>query len=189
MDPDAPASTTDAHADAANDTVPADTTMPDAGFTVAACPDGYVDIGGLPGTRHRVISAVHNFWDHHDDCNDDGTATPTHLVVLDSQAEADLLAEIVGGRYFIGAAQAPGQSSKSAGWLRFDGGPMASAWAVNSNPSEPSDADGVEDGDEQVAIADEAGLTHDAGGVTAYRAVCECDGRPIDELVAIPPRP
>lgn len=159
-------------------------------FDAARCPTGYVEIANAPGSRYRVITTTRNFWDHHDDCSDDGTAPEnTHLVVLGSQAEADVLADIVDARFYVGATQDPGQTSKSAAWRMFDGNPVATAWAVQDSPSEPSDYDGVENGQEQIAIADENALLSDAGGVTLYRAVCECDGVPVHATVTIPPRP
>lgn len=161
-----------------------------AQFDATRCPTGYVEIANAPGSRYRVITTTRNFWDHHDDCADDGTAPEnTHLVVLGSQAEANAVAGDVDARFYVGATQDPGQTSKSAGWRLFDGNPVATAWAVQDMPSEPSDSDGVENGQEQIAIADDDGLLSDAGGVTLYRAVCECDGVPIHATVTIPPRP
>ena len=161
-----------------------------AGFDLTRCPSGYVDVTGAPGSRYRLITTTRGFWDQNDDCNNDGTAPEiAHLVVLGSQAEANVMAGISGGRFYIGAAQDPNQTVKSANWHMFDGNPPASAWAVNDTPSEPSDADGVENGQEQVAIADTNTLMSDAGGITLYRAICECDGIPIAANVMIPPRP
>jgi len=159
-------------------------------FDKTRCPSGYLDVAGAAGSRYRVITTVHNFWDQHDDCNNDGTAPEiTHLVTLGSQAEANVMAGIAGGRFYIGASQDPNQTVKSANWHLFDGNDLASAWAVNDTPSEPSDADGTENGQEQVAVVDTNTLMSDAGGLTSYRAICECDGIAIAPNVIIPPHP
>lgn len=161
-----------------------------AQFDVTRCPTGYVAVGSAPGSRYRVITTTRNFWDHHGDCVDDGSAPElTHLVVLGSQAEADAIADLVDARFYVGATQDPGQTLKSANWRMFDGNLVAIAWAVQDSPSEPSDSDGVENGEEQIAIADADALLSDAGGLTSYRAICECDGVPIHASVTIPPRP
>jgi hypothetical protein len=160
-------------------------------FSVTRCPAGYSAVSGAnAASRYRLITTTHNFWDSHDACNSD-SAPPeiTHLVTLGSQGEADALAAIAGARFYIGATQDPNQTVKSANWHMFDGNPPASAWAVNDSPSEPSDADGTENGQEQVAIADTNALMSDAGGLTLYRAICECDGVPIASNVIIPPHP
>ena len=154
-------------------------------FTPAMCPASYtLTTGSAPLSRYRVITTAASFQTQHADCNDDHAGW-THLVAFDAQAEAGAVGGMTSGFYYIGLVQAPNQTAVAAGWYRFTGGAMASGWSQTGSFAQPEDAqDYVENGQEQLAVADSSGMAYDVAGLASYAAVCECDGHAIDPTVA-----
>ena len=156
---------------------------PDAGFSPALCPGAYnIELPAVAGSRYRYISSALPFAAHHADCNNDLTGW-THLVALDTIAEAQAMGDINPTNYsYVGAAQAPGESQTDTGWRLFTGGDVTTGWSPMS--TQPDDDEGIEDGEESLAIVAGTGNMHDVAGLSSYQAICECDGLPIDPVVA-----
>lgn len=176
---DADPSTPDAPADAAVDAAP-DAFV----FMPSFCPVSYDQTSqASPGSRYRVITTSAPFAAQHADCADDHAGW-THLVVFDSQAEAASIGGMVSsGFFYVGVVQAPDQAAVGAGWTKLTGGPIASGWST-ANPTQPEDGDEyVENNEENLAVAGGNGRMYDVVGQSAYRAVCECDGVPLDPVV------
>jgi hypothetical protein len=163
----------DAAPDAPIDAVP---------FSPDMCPNGYDQtIGSVPGSRYRRNNNDRPFATHHADCNDDAPGW-THLLVPDTFDESRTAAMWNNGRIkYVGIVQMPGQAQVDTGWFRFTGEPNAIVW---DPPDEPNDADGAENGENQLAAIFAEGELFDVAGATNYSAICECDGRAIDPTVA-----
>jgi hypothetical protein len=150
-------------------------------FDTSQCPAMYQT---AQTSAYRAILATAHVSQHHADCADDAPGL-THLVTLETTAEATAVATLIPGDgvFYVGAVQAPGEVDAASGWLAITGGEIPlEVWL----PSQPDDFDGIENGVEQIGIADAAIATvrdWDAGNGT-YPAVCECDGMPIDPVVA-----
>jgi hypothetical protein len=170
----------DAQADARR--IP-DASPPDAGFSVDQCPVAYdLSFGQVPGSRFRYIQTSAPFATHHADCNDDRPGW-THLVAMNTVEEAQAIGALNMPSYsYVGAAQAPNQTLTHTGWRLFIGGVAGTGWSPVG--TQPDDSDGAEDADETLAVVASTGNMHDVSGQTSYRAVCECDGLPIDPVVA-----
>jgi hypothetical protein len=164
----------DAAPDAPVDAVP---------FSVDLCPGNYGDtIGTIPGSRYRRNNNDRPFAVHHADCNDDAPGW-THLLVPDGLGETANAAAWNPGRVkYVGVVQMPGQAALDASWFRFTGEPNIIGWDAQTN--EPNDNDGVENGENQLAVIVGEGDLFDVGGANDYSAICECDGRAIDPTVA-----
>lgn len=158
--------------------------MVDAGFTIADCPPSYDrTIAGNPTSRYRYIATATTFAAQHADCNDDH-AFWTHLVALDSMAEAMAIGQYNPSSYsYVGAVQMPGQTATNTGWFVFTGTPVTTGWSPQSG-GQPDDGDGTESGQEGLAVVASTGNMHDVGGNGSYTAACECDGMPIAATVA-----
>jgi hypothetical protein len=152
-------------------------------FTPDMCPNSYDEvIASVPGSRYRRNNNDRPFATHHADCNDDAPGW-THLFVPDTLAESIEAAMWNTGRIkYVGIVQMPGQAAVDTGWYRFTGEPNVIVWDVQTN--EPNDLDGVENGELQLTAIYGQGDLFDVGGVTPYSAICECDGRAIDPVVA-----
>ncbi|MGE0550800.1 MAG: hypothetical protein AB7R00_27290 [Kofleriaceae bacterium] len=147
----------------------------------------YVDVAAMP--------AVGSFWTNHADCSDDSTGK-THLPVIDSPAEAVALDDALTAmglgttRFYAGAVQSPQAIGANAGWITLTGEPVTPAlWGTLSGELQPNDSDGIEslpdatspsNHEEQIAVLNfTVGYLYDAAGTSAYRVMCECDGKPI----------
>lgn len=165
----------DGPADARADAAP----PPDAAFDPATCPAGYATtIAAAPASRYRWI-AVNRTWPaHRQDCEDDLVGA-THLVVLDSAAEAQQIAAASSSMYYhVGAAQAPNQASVQAGWTTLTGEPVpASMW----HAGQPNDSNGSENDQQDRASVNtlDGPLLQDVEASFSTHAVCECDGKPV----------
>ena len=157
----------------------------DAAFDPALCPASYDrTVATSPGSRYRYIDVTETFATQHADCNDDHPGW-THLVVFDDLTEGAAIGDFDTSFYkYIGAVQQPSAGAMDQGWFKFTGGAVATGWS-GAGGGQPDDADdGVEDGDENLAVGAYTGLMHDVSGNSEYRAVCECDGHAIDPTVA-----
>lgn len=153
-------------------------------FTPALCPVAYDrTTAAAPGSRFRVITTQAVFSSQHADCKDDAPGW-THLVVFDAQAEASAVGAMISAFFYVGIVQAPSQAGVGQGWFKLTGGAHATSWSSQS-PQQPEDGDEyVENNEENLAVAGTNGALYDVIGSTGYRAVCECDGLPIDPTVA-----
>jgi hypothetical protein len=140
---------------------------------------GYTTITTL--SRYRVIATPTTFAAQHAACNADGPGA--HLASFETADEIYELQRallVVGaGQYYVGAVQKPNSTSETQGWYVFTGGPLPEAMWGSSN-----DDHAGEDNEENLACLNTADLFHDVTGDVPYAAVCECDGRPIDPVVA-----
>ncbi len=166
---------------------PIDAPMLDAFvFTPALCPPGYDQTtAASAGSRYRVITGTASFATQHADCNNDSVGW-THLAAYDTQAEATAVGAMVStGFFYVGVVQAPNQTAVAAGWRLFTGPALTTAWSQGGSFAQPEDdEDYVEDGEESLVVSNTSGQLYDVSGTSAYRAVCECDGKPIDPAVA-----
>jgi hypothetical protein len=153
---------------------------PDAAFDPATCPSGYGVTLPSSTSKYRLIATTATISVHHADCKDD-LAGATHLIALQTAAEATELGNAVAGssvRVWVGLIQKPTATTPSTDWFVLTGEMLpANLWDV----AEPEDAGGGENGAEQIAFVEPATrkLKDDNSGKT-YHAMCECDGRPID---------
>jgi hypothetical protein len=139
-------------------------------FELSQCPANYVPIGG---GRYRIGPAT-TYRAAHDDCKDD-SAGFTHLVVLDSRAEGDLLRQAANGaEYFTGGVQQPGLGSAKTGWFAITGAALIDTWASD----EPNDA-----ADEKNVARFTSDGMHDESKDDSMRTICECDGHAIDPVI------
>jgi len=156
---------------------------PDAGFDPATCPASYTTtVTATPGSRYRVIATAQDWGSQRADCEDD-LAGATHLVVFDSDAEAQQIAAAVGAiNYHVGAVQPAGESGVAVGWVWLTGAPVPSGlWQAG----QPNDNDGIED-DEQDRTSVYASVGYalqDVDAPFSTQAVCECDGHPVAPAV------
>jgi hypothetical protein len=149
------------------------------------CPGSYPL--SIPATvttsRYRVILATALYWPHEQACLADRPGS-THLASPDSMTEL-LGLELavsgnVGARFYIGGIQSPSALTPTADWITFGGADLLqTAWHVPE--TEPDDGgDQIENQGQQILILDPAlDYLHDATGITAYGAICECDGLPV----------
>lgn len=147
-----------------------------------ACPANYFALGN-EASRYFLRNEARELEEHHELCTADGT----HLVVIDTAAEAALLRELVdttqglpttqfGPLVYIGAAQRPNQSSPGAGWISATGTFNPAFWAFG----EPNDGAGIENGDEHLAaIWRGHDLIADVRDDHEVAAICECDGKAV----------
>lgn len=161
-----------------------DAPPPDAAFDPATCPAGYNQtVTASPRSRYRWIAVNQSWLTQHQDCANDLPGA-THLVVLDSIAEAQQIAAASGSVYYqVGAAQAPSQASVQAAWFALTGEPVsASMW----HAGQPNDSDGAENGQQdRGSVNTSAGpLIQDVEASFATHAVCECDGKGVAPQVA-----
>jgi hypothetical protein len=152
-------------------------------WSPSMCPSSYVIAIGATMSRYRVIAVSSTFWVQHAACNAD-LPGQTHLVVLDSMAEADGLMMYAslrgGGAYYAGVVQDPTANTPGQGWINFDGTPVVqSLWSTN----QPSDANNSEaDHAYQVAYFSRfSPYLSDYNG-QGLGAICECDGKPVTAL-------
>jgi hypothetical protein len=160
----------------------------DAGVDAAPpCPPTYAQVGvASPGSRYRVLSVTASFRAQHDACLADRPGS-THLVVLETDAEAAEVGGLVGGgeEFYVGAVQRSSGGGVGDGWVWLTGAAVAVAWSAG----QPNDEAGVENGDQDVASAYPVdGSLNDVSGDWSYRAACECDGLALDPaaIAAIP---
>lgn len=155
------------------------------GFDPGMCPSTYTLTIPSSASRYRVRSSD-VWWNHEQNCEGD-TSGKSHLVVLDSDAEAGQLRQTVSGSFFVGAVQSRNQTLPASGWSWLTGGAVgAGVWEL----AQPDDADGLESNRENLAI-DSGGGT---GGLRDFDTVsssslqaqglCECDGKPASPSVA-----
>jgi hypothetical protein len=148
------------------------------------CPVSYNVTTANTTSRYRVITSTAAFATQHQDCNND-QAGDTHLASIESVSEATALQVVLGGgaatNYYIGAAQKPSQPLVTDGWFVFSGASLPEGlWASG----QPNDDAAGESNEENLLALHPTDLFHDSTGDVAYPAVCECDGLPIDPVVA-----
>lgn len=149
----------------------------------AGCPSGYQVSLASSTSRYRVTSEDKLMRVHHDACKAD-SIVGTHLVALDDVQEMAELAAVLKtvqaptlGRFYVGAVQLPGSSTVAVGWIDITGRLHDPAlWRLG----EPDDLDDTENAMEQLAVINSSDQLLDVSGGTAYGAVCECDGLPVD---------
>ena len=171
--------------------VPPDTmATPDAFNPASQCPPDYTLTLTGQTSRYRILLGSGKAWEHSDDCNDDLPGR-THLVAIDDAAE---LAEVEAAvenegsiddnKAWVGGVQLRDQVGAGIGWLLVTGGPLiTSAWS----PGEPNDGGGgnLEDNEENFV-----GVERGRDGLIDFPtdedqgAVCECDGKPVDQTAA-----
>jgi hypothetical protein len=142
------------------------------------CPASYtIELEPTPMSRYRIIDTQGSHPIQRAACAQDGDLaqlvsleTPEELATVKTLLDTD-----VGTGIHIGLTQDPDQTDVAAGWKWFSGGsPDPSFWL----PDEPNDADGVENGDQQIAIAGypaPIGLLNDRSTAFVLPALCECD--------------
>jgi hypothetical protein len=149
------------------------------------CPATYQPVpSGPPAARYRIGAAEVDYTAARVECEADGSADPgsTYLVALDTRDETAALDAYLQAlpsgsptRFWVGAEQDAGRMSPELGWRVVDGGMLPlGLWAG----SEPDDADGTENDDENVADLNPfagAGFLQDNQPFAAGRvALCEC---------------
>jgi hypothetical protein len=157
------------------------------GFDYAHCPSSYN--AALPGpTRYRLLIDGHRAWEQSDACILDVPGA-THLAVLETPDElaavVAFLAQsngIAHDAIWLGGVQRRTALQPAEAWIRFDDSPLqAELWDRN----EPNDGGGTEtDHLEQFTMLehDHTALT-DVNGSVSSGALCECDGKPLNEDV------
>jgi hypothetical protein len=148
-------------------------------FDPAQCPVAYTNntITASPNTRYKILTDMATLKSQSDECNADHPGW-THLVVLDTVAEAQQIHSHMGGNfYYVGAVQPPGQATPGAGWLQLTGAAVPDALWQSGQPND----NGNSENNEQnfTAVDDSTGLMNDVNGAYQYQAVCECDGQAI----------
>jgi hypothetical protein len=185
---------------------PVDAAIDAAVFDPADCPATYTK--SIGSSRYFHNPTIQNVWAHHTACNA-GLSGATHLVVLDSVAEAQAVVAFLkadlpaSNRFYVGAVQDMQATEPGSNWIWVTGGPVkprgdtGSLWGTMTNMNEvrpqPNDDDDIEaeqpsgttDHQEQFVFLDLT-LTYlaDVPGTTGYRAVCECDGKPVTSIAA-----
>ena len=155
-----------------------------SGFTISDCPSTYdVVLASTQATsRYRVVFSVNPFWEHETACSSHLPGA-THLLIPDSVQELDELVLAYSGiNFYVGAVQDPTMTSPSAGWIRLDGAVNLVGWSLDQPDDEN---DNEEDHNSQIAYVSSVaagGRLFDASGLVNFRAVCECDGRPISAM-------
>jgi hypothetical protein len=186
----------DAASDAAVETTidaPADAAPPDAPavFDPASdCPGSYpITLSGQT-SRYRIILTGARWWEQSADCAND-RAGSTHLVALDTSAELnavmtrlDATTGLPGGQgcAYVGGVQLRLQAQDTAGWLSITGGALLPIW----DPGEPNDGgDNLENSAENFAMLERTRSSLiDIPGPSLFGAVCECDGKPVDDAAS-----
>ncbi len=157
-----------------------------APFDVTTCPETYNRDLGNASSRYRLITTEANVWTQAAACAQDLPGA-THLVVIDDVAERDALRGSLSSLpffpslAFVGIVQDPAATDPAAGWIHFDGRPVASTlWAANQpdNNSQPETA--VHANAAQIAKGNPA--LADAVGTHQAQAFCECDGVPVHAM-------
>jgi hypothetical protein len=155
----------------------------DPGFDPAACPPEYDrEIAGSPNSRYRYIAVERVFFDQFNDCNNDHSGW-THLISADTVEEAQAAAEFVpkNGYSYLGAVQDPDAAEPGDDWYSFGGEALP---PIPWGELAPDDANGQENGAEDVVAIKDDGEIYDVVLQADVYAVCECDGRAIDPDVA-----
>lgn len=172
---------------------------PPVGFDISTCPATYTTM--LPGfstttSRYRLLKTGADAATQSDLCNADLPGR-THLIVFESLAEADAVAQLVNdtsimpqisqNAIWIGAVQLRTALTPAEGWIGFDDQPLLEGlWSLSGIP-EPDDQGGMEnDHREQFAEMErtESGRLADNENANQSGALCECDGKPIGPMAA-----
>ena len=161
----------------------------DAGFAIADCPASYTVTIADSRTRYRIIDTLQPFSDSNDSCNADLPGA-THLAALDTvKEEVDLQALLSSSaRYFVGAVQAPGSTTTTAGWSLITGGSLPPGlWdSADTEPNDNTFGNTTDYGYQQ--FADLMQLTgpalHDNDPDEYDGAICECDGLAVPSGIA-----
>jgi hypothetical protein len=161
-----------------------------SGFDPGSCPTSYTVTTLVTASRYRIVRNDATFWDSDTRCSNDAPGL-THLAVFETEAEAAALGALVGSStpptnawYFVGAVQAPNQTTPSSGWSWLTGDPMNLSWSAG----DPDDGTGIEQNRENLAVVDPMGELHDVfeasdSGHVDAGSICECDGKATSSAV------
>ncbi|MBS1124568.1 MAG: hypothetical protein H6Q90_6796 [Deltaproteobacteria bacterium] len=151
----------------------------DAPVGALACPPDYASIAQLT-SRYRVIAQGETHDLQRADCQDDDAGAmfrPGHLLVIDSTGERDAMITLGGTTadlVWVGLTQAPMQATPRTGWTWDDTGAPLDENIVTWVTTEPNDAGGSENNEENAAGLGVGGLS-DLRASEGRHAICECE--------------
>lgn len=153
-------------------------------FDVAKCPESY-DAPIAGPSRYRLINDGRPAWVQSDACDADLPGA-THLVVLETMAELLAVGAFIDNasgiaqNVWIGGVQLRGSVLATENWFGLDGAPLIGGWATN----EPNDGTREDGGEQFVKIERSRHYFVDITGFENDGALCECDGKPVDTMIA-----
>lgn len=152
--------------------------VPDLPTVETRCPATYtIELEPTPMSRYRILDTPDRHVIQRAACAQDGDLTQlASLETAEEIAAVKVLVDTdVGSAIHLGLTQESDQNDVATGWKWFTGGPPdPSSWA----PMEPNDDDDIEDGQQQIGIADAStvtGMLNDRSASASFFALCECD--------------